>query len=148
MDIRRDLDRKIEKKKEEIATLERTLGEARAYLQALEDMRKMLPKDSAGQEDLVLRPGTDLARVREVLQQEGKPLHVEELLKRIGKPVEKKHKTSLSGSLASYVRDHKIFTRPAPNTFGLVEFGSPTGASSDDPPDDFGLEGTDIAVAH
>jgi hypothetical protein len=147
MDIRRDLDRKIEKKKEEITTLERTLGETRAYLQALEDTRKMLPRDPGTPEDVVLRAGTDLAKVREALEQEGRPLHVDELLKRIGKPIEKKHKISLSGSLAAYVRDRKIFTRPAPNTFGLVEFASPNAATSDDPPDNFGLEGSDMSVA-
>jgi len=140
MNIRKELERKIERKKEEIASLEKTLGEARAYLQALEDTRKMLPKDPDLNEEVVLRPGTELAKVRGVLQQEGQPLHVEELLKRIGKSPEKKHKISLSGSLAAYVRDHKIFTRPAPNTFGLVEFESADGSSEDGPPENFGLE--------
>jgi len=148
MNIRKELDRKIEKKKEEIASLEKGLGEARAYLQALEDTRKILPKEPGFQEEVVLRPGTDLAKVQDVLQQEGKPLHVEELLKRIGKPTEKKHKISLSGSLASYVRDHKIFTRPAPNTFGLVEFESVDGSTADGPPENFGLEdGSALATA-
>ena len=143
MNIRKELDRKIEKKREEIAESEKSLGEARAYLQALEDMRKMLPKEPGSQEEVLLRPGTDLAKVRDVLQQEGKPLHVEELLKRTGKPPEKKHKISLSGSLASYVREHKIFTRPAPNTFGLIEFGSADGLPADGPPENFGLENSD-----
>ena len=147
MNLRKELDRKIEKKKEEIASLERSVGEARAYLQALEDTRKMLPKEAESQDEVVLRAGTDLAKVRDVLQQEGKPLHVEELLKRIGKPVEKKQKISLSGSLASYVRDHKIFTRPAPNTFGLVEFESADGLPPDGPPENFGLDETEALTA-
>jgi len=143
MNVRKELDRKVEKKKEEIAALEKALGEARAYLQALEDMRKILPKEPGFQDEIVLRAGTDLAKARDVLQQEGKPLHVEELLKRMGKPTEKKQKISLSGSLASYVRDHKIFTRPAPNTFGLVEFESADGLAADAPPENFGLEEKD-----
>jgi len=143
MNIRKELERKIEKKREEIASLEKTLGEARAYLQALEDTRKLLPKDSDTHEEVVLRPGTDLAKVRGVLQQEGKPLHVEELLRRIGKSPEKKHKISLSGSLAAYARDHKIFTRPAPNTFGLVEFETADGLTGDGPPENFGLDEPD-----
>ena len=140
MSIRKELDRKIERKKEEITALERSLGEARAYLQALEDTRKMLPKEPGNQEEVLLRPGTELAKVRDILQREGKPLHVEELLQRLGKPPEKKHKLSLSGTLAAYVREHKVFTRPGPNTFGLVEFATPGGGGGDAPPENFGLE--------
>jgi hypothetical protein len=51
------------------------------------------------------------------------------------KPIAKNSKTSLSGSLASYVREHKIFTRPAPNTFGLVEFAE---VAIKEPPEGFG----------
>jgi hypothetical protein len=139
MSIRKELDRKIERKKEEITSLEWSLGEARAYLQALEDTRKMLPKEPGAQEEVLLRPGTELAKVRDILKREGKPLHVDELLKRLGKTTEKKQKISLSGSLAAYVREHKVFTRPAPNTFGLVEFES-AGEGGDAPPENFGLD--------
>ena len=144
MDIRKEIERKIDKKREEIATLTRTLGEARAYLQALEDTRKMLPKDVELGEEFVLRANTDLASVRDILRKEGKPLHVDELLKRLGKPNEKK--VSLSGSLSVYVRDRKIFTRPAPNTFGLIEFEQEEFNGDPEPPENFGMaEGNGLA---
>jgi hypothetical protein len=138
MDIRKELDKKISKKREEIDSLQNELQTAKTYLQALEDTRKLLPRNPVDKPTVTLRPGTDLSRVRVILQEARAPLHVEDLLKRLGKPVEKKSKLSLSGSLASYARDNKIFTRPAPNTFGLVEFEA--GAPTDEPPEDFGLE--------
>jgi hypothetical protein len=138
MDIRKELDKKISKKREEIDSLQNELQTAKTYLQALEDTRKLLPRNPVDNPTVTLRPGTDLSRVRVILQEARAPLHVEDLLKRLGKPVEKKSKLSLSGSLASYARDNKIFTRPAPNTFGLVEFEA--GAPTDEPPEDFGLE--------
>ncbi|HTA29138.1 MAG TPA: HTH domain-containing protein [Candidatus Cybelea sp.] len=140
MEIKKELDKKIERKKEDIRALTVQLAEANSYLEALEDMRKMLPRDAHSEAEINLRAGSDLAKVREVLKKNGKPMHVEELLKNLGKPVAKNSKTSLSGSLASYVREHKIFTRPAPNTFGLVEFAE---AQINEPPDGFGELGDD-----
>jgi len=135
MDIKKELDRRIERKKDEISLLEKQLAEANSYLSALEDTRKLLPRDAQCEPEKTLRAGSDLANVRDVLKKHGKPMHVEELLEKLGKPIAKNSKTSLSGSLASYVREHKIFTRPAPNTFGLVEF---TEVAVKEPPDGFG----------
>jgi hypothetical protein len=142
MDIRKELDKKIEKKKQEILDLEKQLENTRHYLLALEDTRKLLPKDAVTElEAATLRAGTGLAKVQDILKKEGKPLHIDELLRRLGKPIEKKQKISLSGSLASYVRVGKVFTRPAANTFGLLEFGNGSNgnADMDEPPADFGL---------
>jgi len=61
-------------------------------------------------------------KARTALRRVGKPLYIEELLRAMGKEVNKKNRVSLSGSLGSYVRQEYIFTRPAPNTFGLIEF--------------------------
>ena len=103
---------------------------------------KMLPKDSVANREFVLRSGSVLAKVQEVLKKSGSPLHIEEILKQIGQPNDKKQKLSLSGSLATYARDGKVFTRgPSPNTFGLVEF------ESGNPPEDFGLADTNGASA-
>jgi hypothetical protein len=70
------------------------------------------------------------------LRKAGKPLHITDILKGIGKTTSKKDRVSLSGSLGWYVRRNEIFTRPAPNTFGLKEMED---ISKEEPPDDFGL---------
>ena len=64
-------------------------------------------------------------------------MHVEKLLNAIGKESTKSNKVSLSSSIAHYVREGIIFTRPAPNTFGLKEFEK---TDHDDLPEDFGKD--------
>lgn len=119
MQIQHEIDRRIEKKKLEIVELEKQLGEARAYLSALVDTAKWLPK--SGEQETALRAGTDLAKARDLIKSHGHPMHVADILKAIGKEVNKANRISLSGSLGGYARQGKVFTKPAPNTFGLVE---------------------------
>jgi len=134
MRAERELKKRLEKKREEIQGLERQLLEAKAYYSAMEESFKLISKDSDYQGDNSgLRAGTDLAKVRDVLLHAGKPMHVTEILTAIGKETTKQNKVSLSGSLGMYVRDERIFTRPGPNTFGLVEFNA-----GDDLPEGFG----------
>jgi hypothetical protein len=119
MQLQREIDRRIEKKKQDISELERQLGEARAYLLALVDTAKWLPK--SGDKEVTLRPGSDLARARDFIKVHGRPQHVADILKGLGKEVNKPNRISLSGSLGGYARKGFIFTKPAPNTFGLIE---------------------------
>lgn len=60
-------------------------------------------------------------RARDFIRSKGAPQHVAEILKGISKDPNKANLMSLSGSLGSYVRKGHIFTKPAPNTFGLIE---------------------------
>src|SRR5687767_8758672 len=122
MGLREEFLKRIEKKQQEIMELGLQIREATAYVQALQDTLRLLPKD-ASQPQQALRPGTGVAKAREAIKKAGKPMHISDILKAIGFPVDKSHRLSLSGSLAGYVRREEIFTRPAPNTFGLVELG-------------------------
>ncbi len=122
-----NLQKLYEKKLQEVRQLEIKLKESTAYLQALQDSLKMLNRETGNTEpeaEQNLRPGTALAQARDILRVAGKPLHITELLKQMGRPADKKNRVSLSGNLAGYVRGRQVFTRPAPNTFGLIEFGS------------------------
>lgn len=123
MGIREDLVRKIERKRAEIAELETTARLAREYLQALEDTLKMIPKDPSNGSNsfATLRPGSALAKARDAIRKAARPMHVTELLEAIGKGTSRNERAGLSGTLAAYVRRGEIFTRPAPNTFGLTE---------------------------
>ena len=133
MTLRGQLERKIQAKNQEIAKLESELLESRSYVQGLQDALKLLPRDDANNAGKILRPGSDMAKARERLLKEGKPLHIDEILKALGKG--KEHKASISGSLGNYVRKGEIFTRPGPNIFGLKEFETESG----EPPEDFGI---------
>lgn len=141
MKFRDDLLKRIEKKELEIRDLEKQLAAAQAYLQALQETIRMLPKEPrTGQSPpaQILRPGSGVAKAREAILKAGKPLHITELLKALGRAVDKNSRVSLSGSLSGYVKRNEIFTRPAPNTFGLIELNH-SQMPEDEPPEDFGV---------
>lgn len=123
MSIRKEFEKRIEKKQGEIASLERQIGEAKSYLEALQDSIKILPRDQASMASAgdSLRPGSDMDKAREIIKKNGKPMYITELLKALGKEDTKNNRLSLSGSLSGYVRKGRIFSRTGPNIFGLLE---------------------------
>jgi len=137
---RQRLESKARQKEQEIQGLELSIREAKSYLQALQDMLKMLPRDGDVRGADALRAGSELAKTRDAIRAAGKPLHVSEILAAIGKENTKKNRVSLGGSLAGYVRKGAIFSKSAPNTFGLVELTLDANAQSDGavPPEKFG----------
>ncbi|MGA9568237.1 MAG: hypothetical protein WBS19_22135 [Candidatus Korobacteraceae bacterium] len=138
MGARENLQRLADKKQQEIERLEAELERAKIYLQAILDSMKVLPRElnsnGNSSEPTTLRPGTSLAKAREAILASGKPLHIGELLQAIGKSSDKKTRLSLSGSIAWYVRRNQVFTRPAPNTFGLIEMGDKNQVPQPDEP--------------
>src|SRR5271166_5646207 len=128
MGARESLQRLADKKQQEIEELQAELDRAKIYLQAIMDSIKVLPKEAGTNGNLrtqaTLRPGTSLAKARDAILAAGKPLYIGEIVSAVGKQPDKKTRLSLAGSIAWYVRRKQVFTRPAPNTFGLVEMGS------------------------
>lgn len=149
MSDRRRIEERIRKKEAEIQGLDAQIREARAYIQALQDVLKILPRDSAishtAQASAALRPGSSVALAREVILKDGKPLHISAILQRLGKDKSRQARISLSSSLGAYVRKSDIFTRTAPNTFGLIELGHTGDDTATEPPEDFGtvIEGNE-----
>ena len=140
MGIRENLQKLIVKKLEEIAALELQLRETKAYIQGLQDSMKLLPRDDGnGVAEHTLREGSALAKTRDALKAAGTPMPIVDILKAVGKPVDKKHRISLAGTLSGYARDGKVFTKTAPNTFGLIEFGTARIEEDEDEiPEEFG----------
>ncbi|MEX2629295.1 MAG: hypothetical protein WD341_05090 [Tistlia sp.] len=137
---RRQIESMIKKKEQEIQALEGQVREAKVYLQALQDVLKRFPRETASDPNAAtsLRPGSMVARAKDAIQQAGHPLHVDEILRAEGKELNRPNRTALGGSLSAYVRKGMIFTRTAPNTFGLVDLPEP--AERHEPPPDFGTE--------
>jgi hypothetical protein len=138
MGIRENLQKLVAKKLEENVSLERQIMENRAYIQGLQDSMKFLPRDGSGTADYTLREGSALAKTRDALKAAGVPLPIADILKALGKPLDKAHRTSLAGTLSGYARDGKVFTKTAPNTFGLIEFRTVQPEIEDEIPEDFG----------
>jgi hypothetical protein len=118
MGLREKFDEKIRKKEQEIQEYEARIREARASIDAWLEAKRLLPREDEVPER-TLRPDSLVGKTFAILQTADKPLHVSEILKRMGEPNTAEKRVSLSGSLAAYVRRGEIFTRPAPNTFGL-----------------------------
>lgn len=141
---RRKIEDRIRKKELEIQELDGKIREARAYIQALQDTIKILPREDRASGGTTLRAGSKVAMAREAILKAGSPLHISKLLKSMGREVNRKNRAGLSSSLAAYVRRNEIFTRPSPNTFGLVELSgnaAPIFPDDDDgPPPDFGKD--------
>jgi hypothetical protein len=136
MRAEREIQKRIKQKEEEVSELRQKLVQAQAYLDAMKDSLRLIQKTSGGNGSDSLRPGSLVDKARKAIQEAGKPLHVDKILKLIGKEATKQNKISLSGSLASYVRQRIIFTRPAPNTFSLIEIDE----THDELPEGFGQD--------
>jgi hypothetical protein len=152
MGARTALKKLADRKEQEIRSLRLQLAQAEAYLQAIQDsMRVLPPEQEADVEVTALREGTAIAKARDVLKAAGRPLHILEILRQMGRTPNKQNRVSLSGSLAAYVRRNQVFRKAAPNTFTLLEVSS----TSNDPPaweqpgipDDFGKMNTESDTA-
>ena len=141
MGMKESLQKLIDRKQAEIEAREAELRDAKVYLQALQDSFRLIPKDSSDvTPQKELRAGSAMARVQAFLKERGQPEHISVLLEFLGKANDKANRVSLTGSLAAYAKDGRIFTKPAPNTFGLLEFGEGVRKemSADDLPEEFG----------
>jgi hypothetical protein len=141
MSERQRIEERLRKKEQEIQSLEEKLKAARVYVQALHDVLKLLSAESepATPGETVLRPGSSVAQARDVILERGEPVHINNILEAMGKKVTRDSRASLTSSLSAYVRRGEIFTRPAPNTFGLAELGHDTiEDATETPPEGFG----------
>jgi len=141
MSERKIIEERLKKKEIEIQGLEEKLKAARVYVQALQDVLKALATDAPSESDRSLRAGSAVDQTREFILKKGAPAHINEILDALGKGVTRESRASLTSSIAAYVRRGEIFTRPAPNTFGLIELGhmaSDAPSAPPQPPQGFG----------
>lgn len=137
------IEERLRRKEAEVTALEDKLKAAKIYVAAYRDVLKLMSGGDEAADDAAetkLRAGSAVAQAREIILARGEPVHLDDLLEAMGKVVTRDTKASLAGSIAAYVRREEIFTRPAPNTFGLVELGHPTVEEDqeDEPPPGFG----------
>lgn len=131
-----DLARRVEKKRLEIAALERQLEAAHAYIQAMEEALKLAERNGTGvpatrEAVRSLRKGSMPAKAYPILKRAGRPIYVATLLEEMGEEVTTENKRALASALSAYARKKDIFTRPEPNTFGLVELSGSDSAAPD-----------------
>lgn len=125
MSLRTKIEDKIRKKEAEIekAKTELTfkIREASAYVQALQEMLKMLPKEeNTLSPEKTLKQGSGPRKTYDYLLSVGRPLYINDIMEAIGMETTKQNRATLASSLNLYVNKNQIFTRPAPGTFGLI----------------------------
>lgn len=116
------VERKLKKYREDYARISTELMQLESTIHGLEEALKCFPQEGEPTKQIFreLRPGTELYAVKELLLKEGKPLHMDKIMELLGKDPNKK--TSLAGSLNSYVKQGKVFTKKGPSVFGLIEW--------------------------
>jgi hypothetical protein len=140
MKARKDIERRIEKEKQKIADLRSQIEHGEGVIQGLQEALKLLPKDESSKTRKgkgALRPGSDMARIRDLIEQAGKPMYISEIVTRLGRPNTKANRLSIAGSLSRYVRANEIFKRVRPNTFALIDMSI---SDESELPPDFGAE--------
>jgi hypothetical protein len=140
MGLREKFQKRIDEKRQEISSLQNRIRDLKVYVQAVEDTMRLLPRENQERSG-DLRSGTNIHKAYEALCERGEPMHIGEIVKAIGKSDEHDNRVALGGSISAYVRKGQLFTRPAPNTFGLLEF--PRKPSAEVPPPNFGAEEPD-----
>jgi len=122
MNEHQKIEQTIRKKEQEIHNLEERVKAAKVYVKALRDVQKMLAVGSDIEPaQSMLRQGSAVAQARSVILDCGTPMHISDLLVALGKQQTREARASLASSLSAYVRRGEIFSRTAPNTFGLIE---------------------------
>lgn len=138
--MRLELEKRIRKQRADLDGIERDIAELEsrkrtctAVLNELETLLRLLPKTAAGKvlAEKKLRVDTDPFRAREVLRRNRGPLHVKDLLERIGGETGRNRRSSLASQLGAYAKRGEIFTKEGPNLFGLANYG-PEAARLDD----------------
>lgn len=132
---RGQVEARLKKKQAEASVLEAKLLTLKAYIAALTDILKIDGAEGSQQPsaEAKLRSGSAMAQARDIILARGQPVHIDDLLRAMGKDVTRDSKASLAGSLAAYVRKEEIFSRPAPNTYGLIELGHSTADDEEEP---------------
>ena len=149
MNARVKIEKQIKRKEQEIQRfvdqkkeLDSDIRDAEAFIKGLQEALKHLPKEKKDADTYTVRPGSDVDKALLILQNYGKPLRIEDILKNMGKEVNKHNKVNVASQLSHNYRAGRIFTRPAPNTFGLLEWGDNQEiddlAEFDDLPNEFG----------
>ena len=141
MNARNDIEKRIEKERQKISDLKTEISRIESFILGLQEALKIIPKDGETKSSRMrrgtIRAGSEIAKIQELIRQEGKPLHIGEIVVGLGKPDTKPNRMSISGSLGRYVRRGEVFNRPGPNLFSLVDMAVP---SKEELPPDFGTE--------
>lgn len=150
MGLVQDIQKRIRAKETEVVEIENKIRNleiqreaAKAYIQGLQDILPKVQRDegtNGGTRQAEFRKGSAPELVQQLLRKTAKPLHINQILEGLGRPVEKKTRLTLAGTLSRCAREHLVFRKVAPNTFGLIELETAADQlpAGDELPEEFG----------
>lgn len=126
LEVLRQKQHRLAELKEELATLEVELRDAKAILSGRPDVATK-PKSrhgfTNGRRARPIQHGSSVWWAEKVLDNLGENLPIDELLSMIeAQSGQRVKKNTLVSNLSRYVKFNDTFTRPAPSVFGLVKF--------------------------
>ena len=107
MSSRQKIEDRIRRKASEIQELEAKVREAKSYVQALQDVMKLLPRDDSIAAGTILRAGSAVAEAYDIILAVGQPVHLSDILVSMGRELTRKNRSALGGSISAYVRRGK-----------------------------------------
>lgn len=131
MNVKDKIQKQIAKKREEleeleaaVAVLQASITEINGVIKGFEEAIQLFPKEPTAtnfEQDISnLRGDSDVGKAYKFIRNTGKPVRIEDIVEGIGKENTKKARQALAGQLSYNYREGRIFTRPKPNTFGLL----------------------------
>ena len=117
----------IAAERQEIAGIREELRRKTGFLHALEAALATLVDSSdwstASPKRRMPQITGRIARIVDFLRQVKEPQHLDTLIEVLGETVNREIQTSFRAQLGKYVNKHHLLYRPAPNMFGLIEWG-------------------------
>lgn len=128
MSLRDRIESKIQEREHEIAesqeklrAIEGKIHDSKIYIDALRESLALIDRESKNGFEPELQEGSKVAKARDAIKEAGKPLHINEILTKIGDPIEHSTRASLVTSISRYIKKGAIFRKTDPNTFGLID---------------------------
>ena len=115
--IKEELRRRIEVKTRELEELQAAVNVRRAYVRALEEAYQLFGETTGD----VGSGGIDVLRVERMLRTEARPLHINEILDRLGIRRSKNNRQRLRSAVSQHANPRGVFTRIGSDYFGLPE---------------------------
>jgi hypothetical protein len=121
-EVMRELGNAIREKQQRILALKREIAALEAELKEARAILSERPRgDALKTRTRPIRPNSSVWWTHKVLVQAGKPLHIDEIVKRVGELAGLTvRKSTLVSNLSRYVKQGDTFMRPEDGTYGLL----------------------------
>ena len=110
----------IAEQEAELVSLKERAMRLEVSIEAGKKLLALMAGATGASPESLLKAGSRVEKAYRVIAVANEPLHIGEIVRRLEMEDTLRNRNSLVGVIARYVRRGQIFTRAAPNTFGLL----------------------------